>query len=82
MGDDDPLCGDGPAICRECGNTGPAQYGRTYHCNQCGHEWKDLGHEESDIYRCMLPGGEILIWDEGRELWVDTVNGNTYAPGE
>jgi hypothetical protein len=83
--DDDPLSSGGePIRCRQCGNEGPAQYGRTYHCNQCGHEWKDIHYwrDDSDIPRYMLPGGEILVWNDGRGLWVDTVSGDTYPPGE
>ena len=30
-----------------------------------------------EILLCTMPGGNILVWDEGRGLWVDT-----YPPGE
>lgn len=82
--DDDLLVPEGePIKCRRCGSTGPARYGRRYHCNQCGHEWKDirLWRQETDIPRCRLESGELLVWDEGREVWVDVVNGDTYCPG-
>jgi len=85
LDDDDPFgTGNVPVKCSQCGNNGPAQNGRTYHCNQCGHEWKDIRfwREEEEIYRCMLPTGEILVWDEGRQLWIDPLNGDTYPPGE
>jgi predicted phage terminase large subunit-like protein len=37
--DDDVFYPEGePVKCRQCGNEGAAQYGSTYHCNQCGHE--------------------------------------------
>jgi hypothetical protein len=80
--DDDPF-ENVPAICCECGNDGPAQYGRGFHCNQCGHEWKDIRYWRDDpsIPRCQMEGGEILLWDEGRGFWVDLVNGETYPPG-
>jgi hypothetical protein len=83
--DDDVFYPDGePVKCRQCGNEGAAQYGSTYHCNQCGHEWKDIRRwrEDSDIPRCHLETGELVIWDEGRGLWVDPLTGDTYAPGE
>jgi predicted phage terminase large subunit-like protein len=83
--DDDVFYPEGePVKCRQCGKTGTAQYGHTYHCNQCGHEWNDIRYwrEDPDIRRCYLETGELLIWDEGRELWVDPINGDTYAPGE
>ena len=82
--DDDLLVAEGePIKCRGCGGTGAAQYGRTYHCNQCGHEWKDIRYwqQEEDIPRCRLETGELLAWDDGRGLWVDVVNGDTYPPG-
>lgn len=37
--------------------------------------------QDSDIPWCRMDG-ELLIWDEGRGLWVDPLNGDTYAPGE
>jgi predicted phage terminase large subunit-like protein len=81
--DDDPF-ENVPAVCSKCGNDGPAQYNRGFHCNQCGHEWKDIRYwsNDPDIQRCQLPGGETLHWDEGRGFWVDLVNGDTYPPGE
>jgi predicted phage terminase large subunit-like protein len=83
--DDDVFYPEGePVKCSRCGNEGPAQSGSTYHCNQCGHEWKDIRRwrEDSDIPRCWLETGELLIWDEGRGLWVDPLNGDTYAPAD
>ena len=83
--DDDVFYPEGePIKCPQCGNEGAAQSGATYHCNQCGHEWKDIRRwrEDSDIPRCRLETGELLIWDEGRGLWVDPINGDTYAPRE
>jgi predicted phage terminase large subunit-like protein len=82
--DDDLLSSGGePIRCSQCGNRGPAQYGRTYHCNQCGHEWKDIRYwrDYSEIPRCRL-ADEILVWDDGRGVWVNTVTGETYPPGE
>jgi predicted phage terminase large subunit-like protein len=79
---DDELLTDGrPAVCPECHKGGPAQYGSNYHCNQCGHKWKDIRRwrQDPDIPRCTLDG-ELLVWDEGRRLWVDVVNGDTYEP--
>jgi predicted phage terminase large subunit-like protein len=79
---DDELLSDGdPAICPECHKGGPAQYCSTYHCNQCGHKWKDIRYwrQDSDIPRCTLDG-ELLVCDEGRGLWVDVVNGATHEP--
>ncbi len=80
--DDELLSDGGPAICPKCHQGGPAQYGSTYHCSQCGHKWKDIRYwrQDPDIHRCKLDG-ELLVWDEGRGLWVDVVNGATYEPG-
>jgi putative hemolysin len=81
--DDDLLTYESiPAVCPECRNGGPAQHGRTYHCNQCGYEWKDVRDPNADLLRCSLPGGELLICDEGRSLWVDVVRWGTYPPVE
>ncbi len=82
--DDDLLVPEGEIIkCRNCDNTGAAQYGRTYHCNHCGHEWKDIRYwqYEEDIPRCQLETGELLVWDDGRASWVDVVNGDRYPEG-
>ena len=70
--------------CSNCGNQGPAQYGRTYHCNQCGHEWKDIRYwkDYPEIPRCTIPGGDVLVWDEGRGFWFNTITGESYPPGE
>ena len=83
LDDDDPLSADTPAICPKCRNGGPAEVRYKYHCNQCGYEWRNARglRECSDVPRCTLPGGEILVWDEGRGLWVDIVSGDTYSPG-
>jgi predicted phage terminase large subunit-like protein len=74
----------GRTTCHNCGNLGPAQYGPTYHCNQCGQEWKTiLGmRDDSKTIRCKLDDAITLIWDDHCELWVDTVTGETYPPGE
>ena len=84
--DDDLLsCAGEPIKCSECGNQGPAQYGRTFHCNQCGHEWKDIRYWRDcpEIPRCRLTdGGDYLVWDEGRGFWFDTVTGDSHLPGE
>lgn len=68
-------------ICPKCHEGVPAQYGSTFHCNQCGHKWKDIRRWRQDpgIPRCTLDG-ELLVWDEGRGLWVDVVNGATHEP--
>ena len=84
--DDDLLSCAGELIkCSNCGNQGPAQYGRTFHCNQCGHEWKDIRYwkECPEIPRCKLTdGGDYLVWDDGRGLWFNTVTGDSNPPGE
>jgi predicted phage terminase large subunit-like protein len=83
--DDDVFYPEGePVKCRQCNNQGAAQYGSTYRCNQCGYEWKDIRRwrQDSDIPRCWLETGDLLIWDEGRGLWVDPLNGDTHAPEE
>ena len=82
--DDDLLVPEGEQIkCRACGSTGPAQYGRTYRCNQCGHEWKDIRYWQWDpeILRYQAPSGELVVWDDGRGVWVDVFNGDIYLPG-
>jgi predicted phage terminase large subunit-like protein len=80
MYDDDPF-ENVPSVCSNCGNDGPAQYGRGFHC---GHEWKDIRYWRDDpsIPRCQGLDGEILLWDEGRGFWVDLINGETYPPGD
>ena len=67
--DEDDLVTEESGTCSQCHNRGPAQYGSTYHCNQCGHEWKDIRRwwQDRDILRCTLDG-KTLVWDEGREL--------------
>jgi predicted phage terminase large subunit-like protein len=69
-------------VCQGCGSGGPAQYGRRYHCNQCGHEWKTLEglRDEPRAHRCTLETGETLIWDEYTQLWVDPITADTYRP--
>jgi hypothetical protein len=82
--DDDLLVAEGePVNCSGCGNSGPAQYGRRYHCNQCGHEWTDIRYwrQELSIHRCEV-NGEILVWDDGRKVWVNTVSGGRYPAGD
>jgi predicted phage terminase large subunit-like protein len=81
--DDDVLTDGEPAICPKCRKGGPAQNGSTYHCNQCGHKWKDIRYwrQDLEIHRCRLDG-DLLVWDEGRGLWVDVVNGATHEPAQ
>jgi len=80
--DEDLLTEEKPPICPACHKGGPAQYGSTYRCNQCGHKWKDIRYwrQDLDIPRCWLDG-ELLVFDERRALWIDPVNGATYEPG-
>jgi hypothetical protein len=61
---------------------GPAPYGSNYHCSHCGNKGKDIRYwrQDPDIPRCWLDG-ELLVFDEGRGLWVDPVTGTTYEPG-
>jgi predicted phage terminase large subunit-like protein len=73
----------GRGTCLECGNRGPARYGRKYQCNQCGNQWQTvqgLSNDPSAI-RCRLPSGEALIWDYYTNFWVDPVTGDTHASG-
>lgn len=74
----------GRHACQECGNRGPAQTSFTYHCNQCGNEWKTLKGLKNDqsILRCTSPSGDPLVWDDYTGLWIDLISGDTYAPGE
>ena len=39
---------------------------------------------EGGFRHSTVPSGDwrAVIWDEGRGLWVDPLNGDTYAPGE
>ena len=69
-------------VCLNCKNTGPAQYGRKYHCNQCGREWKTIEglRDDPETHRCTLENGASLVWDDYTELWIDTVTGETHAP--
>ncbi len=71
-------------VCLKCKNSGPAVYGRRYHCNQCGNEWQTVQglNDDPKTHRCRLVNGESLIWDEYTELWVDPVTGDTHAPAE
>lgn len=82
LDDDDPLFSDAPAICPGCHSGGPAQYGRRFHCNQCGYEWQDVRtwRLNPDIIRCTAADGEILVWDEGRRLWIGTESGDLHRP--
>jgi len=82
--DDESASGGGKAICPACQNQGPAQYGRTYHCNQCGHEWKDTRglSGDSKLHRCETADGDVLVWDETQGLWVSTTTGETFPPGD
>jgi predicted phage terminase large subunit-like protein len=73
----------GPLACPQCGQTGPAQYGRRCHCNRCEHEWEradPLSGKSSA--QCQTEDGRILEWDEYRELWFDLETGETFEPGE
>jgi hypothetical protein len=74
----------GRRVCLKCENSGPAQYGRKYHCNRCGNEWLSiLGLANDASTRWYdLPGGERLLWDEYTGLWVDPVTGDTHAAGD
>jgi hypothetical protein len=69
-------------VCLNCKNTGPAQYGRKYHCNQCGREWKTIEglRDDPETHRCTLENGASLVWADYTELWIDTVTGETHAP--
>jgi predicted phage terminase large subunit-like protein len=85
MLDDDLLVAEGePMNCRACGNSAPVQMNRTYHCSQCGHEWKDIRHwrYELGIHKCELENGDICVWDDGRQVWVNTVTGERYPEGD
>ncbi|MGA2103356.1 MAG: phage terminase large subunit [Candidatus Sulfotelmatobacter sp.] len=79
--DEDLLTEGRPPACPECNKGGPAQYGSTCHCSQCGHKWKDIRYwrQDPDIPRCWVDD-ELLVFDESRGLWVDPVDGATYEP--
>jgi predicted phage terminase large subunit-like protein len=68
---------DAPLTCPQCQNTGPAQYGFSCRCNQCGHEWKRIDPLAEGVHRCRTSDGRILEWDEYRELWVNPETGET-----
>jgi len=70
-----------PVKCPQC-DRAPTQYGRSCHCQTCGHRWElpnRLNSEE--VRRCVLPDGAILFWDDSRGLWVNHQTGETYPPG-
>lgn len=84
LDDADIFSSDVPLNCPKCRQAGPGGRRRIFHCNQCGYEWKDVAYwkEEPDIRRCRLANGELAVLDEGRQLWVNTLSGETYAPQE
>jgi len=70
----------GPPTCPQCQSKGPAQYGRTCHCNQCGCEWNRIDPFAEEVVRCQTANGDILELDEQLGLWVDPRTGATYEP--
>jgi len=74
----------GRNVCLKCGNRGPAQYGRKYHCNQCGNVWPTIQALKDDpsAHRCTIREGVTLIWDPYTKLWIDPITAETYAQGK
>jgi predicted phage terminase large subunit-like protein len=71
-------------VCPKCQLSGPGQRRHIYHCNHCSHEWKTIAYqiENGELPRCTLSSGATAVWDERRGLWIDTVTGETHAPGK
>jgi hypothetical protein len=39
-------------------------------------------HYEPGIPKCELENGDICVWDDARQVWVNTVTGARYTEGD
>jgi predicted phage terminase large subunit-like protein len=67
--------------CPQCKNPGPAQYGRTCHCNQCGYKWNPHEEQIRSVPKHVMENGNVVEWNDRIELWVDLETGATYEAG-